>query len=125
MGFWIHVEELPTRGGGDSPKFGCLACFALVAVPLFLWYVYAEYGLTHALVRILAMVLLAGSIASVFGIIYILTVVRFARPVILSGVAGFVAWTVLFLIRGVAFPGCIIFAPIGAIAAMCLYVRFF
>lgn len=127
MGYWIHVEELPS-GGGDTPNFGCigcLACLAIVTVPLFLWYLHTEYGLAYVFISFLAQALMVGSIISVLGIIYILIQVRLARSAVIAGMVGFVAGAVLFFLVGFGFPLSLLYAPIGAIAVMYLYCRFF
>ena len=127
MGYWIHVDDLPTRGGGGGggpDKSGCIGCLAILAVIFLVWAVKTETG-QNTLVYILARGLLLGAVASVFGIIYILKETDFERPVILAGIVGFVASAILLLIAGFGFPGCLLLAPIGAVAVMWIYSMYF
>ena len=129
MGYGIHVDDLPVGGGGggsSGPDWGgCLGCFGFLAVVLFLWGLNITYGLDNVLVFILSRALLLGSVASVFGIFYILKETRFERPVIIAGGVGFAAVTFLGLYAGMGFLPSIVLAPIGAVAAMFLFCYFF
>ncbi len=127
MGYWIHVDDLPTGGGGSSgPDWGgCLGCFGFLVVVFFLWGLNESYGLDNVLVFLVSRALLLGSAASVFGIFYILKETRFERPVIIAGGVGFAAVTFLGLYAGMGFLPSIVLAPIGAVAAMFLFCYFF
>ena len=123
MGYWIHVEDLPTGGGGSGPDWGgCLGCLGFLAVVFFLWYINAEYGLMNALIAIVARGLLLAAVASVGGIIYILKETDLERNVIIAGCVGFAAAAIFFGVYGFGFPGAFVLAPIGAVAVMFLYV---
>ena len=127
MGYWIHVDELPTGGGGSNgPDWGgCFGCLGFLFVVFVLWGLNSTYGLDNILVWILSRGLLLGSIASVFGIFYILHEVEYERAVIIAGGVGFVGAGGFALYASMGFLGAIILAPIGAVAAMYLFCRFF
>ncbi len=94
MGYWIHVDELPVGGGGggSGPDWGgCLGCLGFLFVVFVLWGLHETYGLGNVLVAIISRGLLIGSVASIFGIFYILHEVEYEKPAVISGVAGFLA----------------------------------
>ena len=66
MGYWIHVDDLPTGGGGSSgPDWGgCLGCFGFLVVVFFLWGLNESYGLDNVLVFLVSRALLLGSVSS-------------------------------------------------------------
>ena len=128
MGYWIHVEELPTGGGGGGghgpDKDGCIGCLVILGILFLLWLKNSETGMNN-LVDLLVKGLLLGAVASVGGIIYLLKETDFERGVILAGAVGFGVSALLLYLADFGFPGCLVLAPIGAVAVMWLYIRFF
>ena len=128
MGYWIHVDELPVGGGGggSGPDWGgCLGCLGFLFVVFVLWGVHETYGLGNVLVAIVSRGLLIGSVASIFGIFYILHEVEYEKPAVISGVAGFLAVFGFGLYAGMGFLPSLVLAPIGAVAAMFVFCYFF
>lgn len=120
------VAVLFSISGFDWENFtGALGCFGFLAVIAVLWYLKTEHRLENILVWVLSRGLLLGAGLSVFGIIYILREVEFERAVVIAGAAGFAAGAVLLYIAGFGFPGCLLLAPIAAVAVMYAYCRFF
>ena len=120
------VAALFTISGPDWEEFfGVLVVLGILAAIGGLWYLNKTHGLANILVSLLSKAFLLGAAASVFGIFYILRETDFERPVILAGAAGFGASAALLFLAGFGFPGCLILAPIGAVAVMWIYVMYF